>query len=106
MKQHFYTHITEYTSLYGAIDALQLEPHEKEHLTQLIEVNLHHTVLDAILSELSVEDKKLFLQLIADDDHEKIWEFLNKKIDTIEDKIKQAADGLKEELHKDVQDVS
>ena len=70
-----------------------------------MESSLHHTILDAILSELSPSDKKLFLSVLASDDHEAIWKFLKEKIDGIEGKIQKVADELKKELHEDIDEV-
>lgn len=102
MKRHFYSHIAETESIIIELNQLELKEEEKRHLISLVESNLYHTILDAILSELSEEDKRVFLEHLSLDDHDKIWGFLNEKIENIEDKIKKASDGLKERLHKDI----
>ena len=101
----FYTHLIDIESVLVELDELHLNDLEKHHLTELLDANLHNTVLDAVLSELSDEDKKLFLKHLADDDHNKIWELLNERIDNIEDKIKIAAEDIKKEMHKDIRDA-
>lgn len=98
----FYSHLIEIESVLVELDKLDLSDEQKVHLTTLIDSSLHHTVLDAILSELSPSDKKVFLNHLKEEDHSKIWQFLNEKVDNIEDKIKKAADDLKSELHEDV----
>lgn len=103
MKQ-FYTHLIEIDSIIIELDKMDLSPEQKEHLADLLDSSLHHTILDAIMSELKEEDKKIFLKHALEDNHEKIWEFLNGRVDNIEDKIKKAADDLKVELHKDIQE--
>lgn len=85
-----------------ALDSLGMEGHEREEMKELIEKNLYHTILDAVLSELSSEDKKIFLSHLAEDDHEKTWALLNKQVTNIEDKIKNAAESIKKELHDDI----
>lgn len=100
--KYFYTHLIEYESLIVELDKMNLSDDEKMHLSNLLDFSLHNTILDAVLSELSDEDKGRFLNHLEKDDHDKIWEFLNEKIENIEDKIKKAADGLKEELHEDI----
>lgn len=105
MKKHFYSHIVEIDSLKIELEQMDISREEREHLLSLAQSNLHHTVLDAILSELSEDDKKTFLSHIASNDHKKIWEFLSKKVENIEEKIKKAADSLKQELHKDVKEA-
>lgn len=104
MKQ-FYTHLIEIESIIIELDKLDLSQEQKIHLTGLIDSSLHHTVLDAVLSELSSQDKRVFLNYLKEDDHGKIWKFLNEKVDNIEDKIKKAAGDLKTQLHKDLKEA-
>lgn len=101
MKQ-FYSHLIEIESIIIELDKMDLTNEQKLHLAGLIDSSLHHTVLDAVLSELSDTDKKVFLNHLKEDDHGKIWQFLNKKVDNIEDKIKKAAEDLVKELHEDI----
>ena len=103
--KYFYSHLIEIESIVVELDKLDLSPEQREHLTNLIDSSLHHTVLDAVLSELPPHDKKVFLQALKEDDHSKIWQFLNEKVDNIEEKIKKAADDLKSELHKDLNEA-
>lgn len=105
MKRHFYSHLVETDSLVIEINKLELEDHERAHLISLVDSNLHHAVLDAILSELTKEDKRVFLIHLAREDNDKIWEHLNSRVDKIEEKIKKAAEDLKNELHKDIKEV-
>ena len=105
MKQYFYSHIIETESLILALNELKLSEKEKAHLLSLIDSSLHHTVLDAILSELSDSDKRVFLQHVVANDHDKLWNHLNDKVDNIEDKIKKAANELKKQLHNDIIDT-
>lgn len=103
--KYFYTHLIEIESIIVELDKLDLTSEQKVHLTNLIDSSLHHTVLDAILSELSPQDKKVFLNHLQEDDHSKIWQFLNEKVDHIEDKIKKTATDLKIELYKDLREA-
>lgn len=105
MKKHFYNHIVSFDSLVIALNTLNLSENEKEHLLEIADSSLYHTVLDAILSELSQEDKKTFLLHVAQEDDAKIWDFLNTKVQNIETKITLAADDLTEKLHKDIKEV-
>ncbi|OGE29351.1 hypothetical protein A2867_03290 [Candidatus Daviesbacteria bacterium RIFCSPHIGHO2_01_FULL_40_11] len=104
MKQ-FYSHLIEIESIVVELDKMDLTEEQKVHLTGLIDSSLHHTILDAVLSELSPQDKRVFLNHLQDGDHSKIWKFLNEKVDNIEDKIKTTADDLKEELKKDLKEA-
>ena len=102
--KNFYTHLIELESIIVELDKLNLSEEQKHHLASLIDSSLHHTILDAILSELNETDKRVFLKHVHDGDNDKIWQFLNGKVENIEDKIKKAADDLKMELHKDLKE--
>lgn len=101
MKQ-FYTRLIEIESVTTELDKLDLTEEQRLHLATLLDSSLHHTILDAILSELGDQDKRVFLQHLNENDHVKIWGFLNEKVDNIEDKIKKAAEDLKIEMRKDL----
>lgn len=105
MKKYFYSRIITTDTLHIALEELEVSAEEKEHLEMLIDSSMYHTILNAILSELSEEDKKLFLEQLLSENDEEILNFLQNKIDHIEDKIKSAADGLIEELHRDIKEV-
>jgi len=105
MKKYFYTHIVDTSSLSLELADMSLDPKERLHLISLINSNIHHEVLDLILSELTPADKKTFLMHLASDNHDKVWRFLNSKIENIEEKIKKTAEDLKKELHKDIKEM-
>lgn len=105
MKTFFYSHLIEIESVVSELDKLDLSQEQKIHLTSLIDSSLHHTILDAILSELSQVDKKVFLNHLKEEDQERIWKFLNEKANNIESKIKKSAEELKEELKKDLKEA-
>lgn len=105
MKHHFYSRIIEIDSLIVELDKLDLSTDEKIHLASLIDSNLHQTILDAVLSELSDKDKEIFLTHLSKNDHDKIWQHLNEKVESIEEKIKKAAESLKQDLHKDIKEA-
>lgn len=104
MKKYFYSHIVETSNLSLALGDMDLSKEERLHLISLAEDNLHHVILDAILSELSDTDKKLFLSHVTTFQHHKIWDLLHAKIENVEEKIKNIADTLKKELHEDIKD--
>ena len=104
MKKHFYSHIVETSSISLALGEMELAPDERKHLIELASENLHHAILEAVLSELSDKDKQKFLLLLATDEHDKIWKLLTQRVYHIEDKIKKTAEDLKKELHKDIDD--
>lgn len=104
-KKYFYTHIVDTSTLSLELADMNLTPQERVHLLTLIDSNIHHEVLDLILSELNPQDKKTFLTHLASEDHGKVWKFLNGKVENIEEKIKKTAEDLKTELHKDIKEV-
>lgn len=103
--KYFYSDLIEIESVIIELDKLDLSPEQKIHLTSLIDSSLHHTILDAVLSQLTPQDKRVFLNHLKEDDHGKIWQFLNEKVDNIEGKVKKAADDLKTELHNDLKEA-
>ena len=104
MKKRFYSHVIETSSLTLALGDMDLTPEERKHLVELAQDNLHHAILDVVLSELSPEDKQKFLILLSQDDQEKIWKLLIERVDHVEEKIKKTAEELKKELHKDIEE--
>ena len=104
MKKHFYSEVIETSSLTVALGEMDLSQEERKHLIELAQENLHHAILDVVLSQLSEKDKQEFLKLLAEDDQKKIWKLLTKNIDHIEEKIKKTAEELKRQLHKDIEE--
>ncbi|KKQ74120.1 MAG: hypothetical protein US96_C0040G0012 [Candidatus Woesebacteria bacterium GW2011_GWB1_38_5b] len=104
MRKHFYEEVVETSSISLALADMDLTHEERKHLIELVEDNLHHAILDAVLSELSDKDKEEFLILYARQDDEKIWKLLRERVDNIEEKIKKTADDLKKELHRDIEE--
>ena len=102
MIKHFYSYHIEIDSIIIEMESLPIKDHEKKHLISLAESQIHNTILDSILSELSVGDKKLFLEHLNSKNHEKIWKFLNTKIKNVEDKVQETAAIIKKELLGDI----
>lgn len=105
VHKHFYSHLIDTESLVVELDKMGFSQKERVSLIALIDSNMHHAVLDLILSELSEEDKKVFLTHVANEQHDKVWELLNNKVDNIEEKIIKAAKDLKDELYKDIEET-
>ena len=104
MQKHFYTHIIEIDSISSSLDDLDLDPQEKRELISIAQSHIHQVVVDVILSELSEEDKKMFLMYLAHDRHDEIWEHLKKNIVNVEGKIKKAVEDLKKDLYADIKE--
>ena len=104
MQKHFYTHIVEIDSIYAALDEIELGGQEKQELILIVESHVHQVVVDTVLSELSEEDKKIFLMYLAHNRHDEVWDHLKKNIENVEGKIKKAVDDLKKDLHTDIKE--
>ena len=105
MKKYFYSSLISLDILETELDTLDLSKEEKEELLKLAHESIHHTVMDAILSQLSQEDKKKFLELLSEGSHEKVWKHLNEKTEKIEDKIIEAGEEIKKQLHSDIKNL-
>ncbi len=104
MKQ-FYSHLIEIQSIIVELDKMDLSYDERLHLSDLVDSSLHHTILDAVLSQLKDEDKLKFIEHFNDGNHDKLWKLLNEKVDNIEEKIKKASDDLKKEFMSDLKEA-
>lgn len=102
MKKYFYSHLVEMESVVLALDELEISEAEKEKLAMLADKQLAHVVIGAILNELTVRDKKIFLANLRYEENDKIWKHLRGKVEKIEEKIIMAAEDLKYDLHKDI----
>jgi len=100
----FYSHIITVESLIVELDQMDLSDKEKLHLAHLLDETFHHTILDAVLSELTDEDKASFIKLHSANNNQEIMDFLISKVIKIEDKIKIAAEDLTMQLHKDIKE--
>ena len=101
-KKHFYSHIVEIESLNIKIKLLDLPEDKKDHLIKVVEHTVHYEIIDLVLSELETKDKKEFLERLACDFHDKIWDLLKNKIDNVEDKIKEKTLSLIKEFEQDI----
>lgn len=105
MKKYFYSHLISLDILDSELDTLDLSKEEKEELLKLAHESIHHTVMDAILSQLSEEDKKRFFELLSEGSHKNIWKHLNEKTEKIEDRIIEAGEEIKKQLHSDIKNL-
>lgn len=103
--KHFYHHIVVIDSIHIGLDSLDLEPHEKEELVMLVENNIHHAILDAMLSELEEGDKKVFLAFVLSNNHNEIWKMLSFKVRDAEEKIKKVVTDMLKKFHDDIKEA-
>lgn len=102
MKRQFYHQLIELETIHVSLGELDLSPEEKEELLGLVDDHIHHTVLDTMLSELTEDDKKLFLSYVTQERHDDTWKLLKEKVANSEKKIVKAVKSLKRELHEDI----
>lgn len=101
---YFYSHIISVEAVIDALDQIELEDHHRAHLANVIDACMHNLILDRILSQLNPADKRVFLaKLLEDPEDKKLLEFLNAKIDKIEEQVKTLCEDFKRELHKDIE---
>ena len=102
MQKYFFSHLIDIQTIHIELQALELSDEEKTELVRLAHDTLHYAVLHAVLSELSEEDKKLFLRQMVHSDHASLWRFLNKKVRGIEERVKKVAEETAMEFRKDI----
>ena len=102
MTKYFYSHLISFISLEEDLSSLSLSKKEKQELLDIANSHTHQQIIESILSQLSEEDKKKFLELLTYGEDEKIWKHLNEKVEKIEDKITDASESVKEELREDI----
>ena len=103
--KHFYSHLIEIHEIYLSITEIELSDEERGHLLSLAEANIHATVINTVLPELSEEDKKVFLKNLLSNQHEQTWKHLLGKASDIEVKISKSLKNLKKELLKDIEEA-
>ncbi len=104
-KKTFYHHLISIEEIDIELNKLGLPEHERIELLNIAENTIHHTIIDVVLSELSKEDKKTFLEHHSKSNHETTLRYVKGKITNIEGKIRVAAEDLKKELLKDIRDL-
>ena len=100
---YFYQKLIVIDSILEELHGMDLSDEERTHLASLLDSSLHHVILDEILSNLGEADKKMFLKRLHDNpEDEELWDFLNQKIEGVEEKIKKVSEQLVKEMHEDV----
>ncbi len=105
MKKYFYHDILDLEWIEGEIDGLDISDQEKKKLAEMARYELHQTILDTVLSELSEREKKVFLGNLNYDTNDKTWKHLAENIEKVEDKIKDVSEALKRDLKRDLADA-
>ena len=104
--KYFFSKSIVIEELVTELDTLDLSDRERHHLAGLIDSSLYNVILDEVLSNLSGEDKKLFLKKLSENpEDEKLMDFLGERIDNIEEKVKLVSSDLIKEMHKDLKEA-
>ncbi len=103
---YFYSHLIKIQTINSKMDELDLAEDQKKHLAELIDSIIHQEILDLILSKLPEDEKVIFLTMVRNDlQNEETMEFLNERIDKIDQQIEGVADKLIKELHEDMEEA-
>jgi transposase len=102
---YFYDHVISVESVHRAIDDLELPTDQRVELRRLLEAQVHHNIMNLILSELPPEDRAQFLEYHSAGDSERMWALLSEKIESVEEKIRDVSDELVAQMHKDIADL-
>ncbi len=87
------------------LDTLKVEKGEKEKLLEMINNLMELRFLHTILEKLEEKDKELFVMELQSGSQETTIEFLRRKIENLEDILREDAKVLEEEILSDVRDL-
>lgn len=104
-KKLFYSHLIETTDITLEIANLNVTSKERVHLLSLVHANIHNSVVSKILSNLDPEDKKIFLENLSNENHEKTWTHLKTKMSNIQEDVEKTIKDTIKELIKDIKKV-
>lgn len=104
IHKHFYTHLISLEPITIALNEMPMTNEERWELITIAESHVHITIIDVVLSDLSTEDKKKFLEHMDHHDHTTTWNFLQEKTKDVEKKIKKASENVIKELLDDITD--
>lgn len=104
MSKIFYDHLVVRDEIIVELDKYKISVEEREELVQLVDQNLHHHVLDTILTHLPREKHHDFLEKFhknPSDEFLLIYLRENTTID-IEEEIKKRSGKVKKELVSEI----
>jgi hypothetical protein len=104
-QPYFFSHLIDIKAMHIKLQMLDLSEEERAELLKLAHDTIQYAIVQTILSELSHEDKKIFLRQLHLADHAGMWRFLNRKVKNIEEKVKQVAEEFLKEFHKDIEEA-
>ena len=105
--KYLFEEIIQIKTVHLKLNELNLADEEKEELLEIMKSTIHHKVIDLILSELTDEEKEIFLsQVIPSPGEESSEAFpkdvslnvLRDRINNLEEKVKEKVKEAEEEL--------
>lgn len=97
-NKSFYSHLIEISYLDVELDSLDLSEKEKSELKHHVHGSIHYVALDVVLSELSEEHKKTFIDHLNKENYDELWKHLKENTQEIEEKIKTATHAVAKEF--------
>lgn len=97
--------LMEQDSLLKELGLAEFDAKQQSELFELMMDILEIKVMDAVLSELSDEEKKEFTIILLGENPDAAKEFLNKRIKNLDKKLDDVVKDFKAELVKDISDA-
>lgn len=103
--KYLFEEIIQIKTVHLKLNEMDLTDQEKEELLEIMKSTIHHKVIDLILSELTDEEKEIFLEGVStgrgfSDTHKngQFLDVLKDRINNLEAKIKEKVKEAEEEL--------
>ena len=87
------------------INSLDVENHEREKLLKMTDELAEHRFLNAVLDNLKEKDKEIFLDYLHGGTPEIVAEFLHRRIEGIEEILKEHGKALEYEIIGDIKSI-
>lgn len=87
------------------INSLDVENHEREKLLKMTDELAEHRFLNAVLDNLKEKDKEIFLDYLHGGTPEIVAEFLHRRIEGIEEILKEHGKALEYEIIEDIKSI-
>jgi len=104
-QKHFYHNLISIEDIKIELNSINLSKEERKELHLIAESTIHCHLINVVLEHLPEGDKKTFLHHVNTVHHKTTLNFLKKRIENIEDKIKQTAESLKKEFLEDIRKI-
>lgn len=99
--KYLFEEIIQIKTVHLKLNEMDLADQEKEELLEIMKSTVHHKVIDLILSELTDEEKEIFLEGVSTGQMDKNKQYLSvlkDRINNLEAKIKEKVKEAEAEL--------